>query len=368
MLLRLALIGAAIAAATLLQAQMTAPPSTTGVTEMHDQFLSSTDSIEKGKLLDQISGTPAANTRDVQSLFDIFMRFPDAQARGAVLNSLDLIGFQNEDLDELLVHYLQQPEPEAKVFAIKGAVRVRDAAALPLIEKLAKGKIRFHSSKETVLLSEKTEWWVHYEALSALAKWEGEKAIPLIIKKSGQAPEVTGIMGALLWKQSLPYFVKWAGSSSRTDQDRAHAGLSAVPPGSDLRATRDQMLTYLRDPKAPRELRHQLAKKIGQSSTHEEVAGLLKEYEALTAPDDKLMYLAALFSSGDKLVVPLLAKTAKEDPSPLNRAGALVELKDLLSAEEMRPYWEWTSQNDPDDGNREIAARELKLLPKAEKN
>jgi hypothetical protein len=364
MLMRLVLIRAAAAAATLLQAQMTAPPRTADVTELHDRFITSTDALEKGSLLDQISRTPPASTQDVQSLFDIFMRFSDAQARGVALNSLELVTFQNEDLNQLFVHYLQQPEPEAKVFAIRGAVRVRDASALPLIEKLAKSKMPFRSSRDTVLVSEKNEWWVHYTALSALAQWNGAAAIPLIIKRSKQTPELAGIMGTYLWAQSLPYFVKWAASSSRTDQDRAHSGLAAPVPTPDLRATRGQMLGFLRDPKAPKELRHQLAEKVGLSSTHEEAASLLKEYESLTAPEDRLMYLAALFATKDKVVVPLLTKTVREDPNPLNRAGALVELKDMLSAEEMRPHWEWTSQNDPDAGNREIASRELTLLPK----
>lgn len=344
------------------QTEMTPPQMPAGVLELHDRFISSTDPNQKLRLLEEIARTPAATTRDVQSLFDLFLRFDDSSVRDAAMRSLQLISFESPDLDDLFLHYLQQPEPEAKLFAIKGAARVRDRKALPLIEKLASSKFPFKNVDDAVLMGEKNDWWVRFAAVEALAQWRGEDAMPMLVKKSEEVPEVARIMGIWLWRQSLPYFVKWAGSNSRLDQDRARAGLSAPAPTPDLRATRVEMIARLRDSKAPKELRHQLALKIGLTSLPEETAGLLKEYETLKNPEDQLMYRVCLFATRDKQVAPLLIKTSREDENALNRAGALVELKDLVSVEEMRPLWEWTSANDSDAGNREMAARELRIL------
>lgn len=354
----LALLLAASAAA---QTGMTAPPP--GVTELHDRFVEAVDPIKKAKILDALSRTPAATTQDVQSLFDIFLRFDDTQARNAALSSLELITFENPDLDDLLLHYLQQPEPEARIFGIKGAARVRDAKAFPVIEKLAKKKFPYKKVDDAVLMSEKNEWWVHFAAVEAVAVWKGPDALPFLVKKSQEVPEVARLMGLYLWKQSLPYFEKWAASSKNVDQERAHAGLAAPAPLPELRDTRDRMLALLRDPASPRELRHQLAIKIGLTSKPEEIAGLIKEYDGLKNPEDRLMFRACLFATRDQQVAPILTKTAKEDENPLNRAGALVELKELLSPSEMKQLWTWTAANDPDEGNREMASRELKSMP-----
>ncbi|MBI3553830.1 MAG: hypothetical protein HY077_15150 [Elusimicrobia bacterium] len=344
--------------------EMTAPIAPVSVADLHNQFIESVEDANKAKVLTTLSRTPPEDTRDVQSLFDLFMRFSDMRVRDAVLSSLQLLNLHSPDLDVLFVHYLQQPEPEARIFAIKGAVRVRDANALPLIEKIARNRFTYKSANDATLLSEKNEWWVQYEALEALAQWKQEIAMEMLVKKSREAPEIARVMGRFLWKKSLPEFIKWAGSSSQNDQDRAHAGLTAPAPNLDLRETRLEMLAILRDPKAPREARHQLAIKIGLCSTHEEIEQLFKEYSSQKDDEGKLMFKAALFASRDKLVVPLLTQTLKEDPNDRNRAGALIELEDILAPSELRPLLEWVSKNDPDTDNRDLASHELKTLPR----
>src|ERR1044071_864600 len=147
------------AAARPAEAQMTAPLAPVNPTELHDQFVESVDEAKKLKLLAQLGRTPASTTRDVQSLFDLFMRFPDTQVRDAALSSLSMTNFQSPDLDVLLVHYLTQPEAEAKIFAIKGAVRCRDSRALPLIRDIAEKKFSFKSAGDADLMSDKNAWW-----------------------------------------------------------------------------------------------------------------------------------------------------------------------------------------------------------------
>jgi len=363
-ILLILLQAAALAAEPAEAPQMTAPLTAVSASDLHDQFIEGTDDARKNKVLQELSRTPASGPRDVAALFDLFMRFPDTQVRDAALASLQLMTQSTPDLDVLLVHYLQQPEPEAQIFAIKGAVRLRDSKALPLIQKIADRKFSFKSANDAVMLTEKNEWWVQYEALAALAQWNGEEALPLLLKRSDQAPEVARILGRFLWKQSLPTLVKWAGSSSKSDQDRAHSGLTAPAPTADLRQTRAEMLAVLRDPNSPREARHQLAIKIGLCSTSEEAAELVKEQAAQKTDEDKLMFKTAVFATMDKVATPLLLQTAKGDLNPRNRAGALLELKDLLSTPELRALYQTVIKNDPDPENRDMAERELKLLPR----
>src|SRR5882672_3293705 len=127
--------------------QLTAPLATT-VSELHEQFVESVDEAQKTKIIERLAHTPPEGTRDIQALFDLFMRFSQTSVRDAALNSLEMTHFENPDLDVLLVHYLQQPEPEAKLFAIKGAVRVRDSQALSMIEALANKKFPYKSADD----------------------------------------------------------------------------------------------------------------------------------------------------------------------------------------------------------------------------
>ena len=86
----------------------------------------------------------------------------------------------------------------------------------------------------------------------------------LLLKKSGQAPIVADLMGRYLWKKALPQLAAWASSKSAKDIERARLGLSAVSDKSSLRATREPMLGWVRDRKAPRELRRQRPLRVRQ--------------------------------------------------------------------------------------------------------
>ena len=68
---------------------------------------------------------------------------------------------------------------------------------------------------------------------------------------------------------------------------------------------------------------------------------------------------AALFSSRDPQVAPLLLRFAKEDPQPAIRTGARLQLKDMLPATDYRALLEWAAKNEPDAENRDLALREL---------
>jgi hypothetical protein len=192
-----------------------------------------------------------------------------------------------------------------------------------------------------------------------LAQWRPDEALPLLIQKSAEAPAAARLIGTYLWKPGFEQIVKWAKAESSDDRERADRALAAAVPSAALRATRGAMLAVLKDPKAPKELRHQFALKLGLSSTPAEVPGLLKEYEAAADPDLKMMFATAVFATRDNQAIPLLTQFLKENPEATIRAGALVQLKDMVSPKEFAALAEWTAQNDPEEENRKLAVAAL---------
>jgi len=97
-------------------------------------------------------------------------------------------------------------------------------------------------------------------------------------QETDEAPAAARIMAIYLWTDSLPRFVKWASSSNASQKEKAAEGFEGRRPARGPCARRARRCSNpLRDPKADRELRHQLRLKIGASSTEEEIGGLIKE-------------------------------------------------------------------------------------------
>jgi hypothetical protein len=341
--------------ASLAGAQLT-DPSPTGVKRLHDDFTEVTDEKPRAAILAQLARTRPETPADVDALYDLFMRFTDDRVRSAALRSLSLMNPSSPYLEPVFERYLSQPEAESKLFALKGILRLRDENALSEVRKIALRKFALKNVDDTTLVGERNNWWVQYEALSVLAQWKPEEALPLLAKKSSEAPGVARLIGAHLWKEAFPQIVAWSKSSSIDDRDRARRALEAPAPSAALRATRDEMLKAVRDPKAPRGLRHQFALKLGVSSTPAELPPLIQEHDAAADPDTKLMLAALLFASRDKQVAPVLIAYLKENPDPNIRAGALVQLRDMVDAKEFAALAAWAEKNDPDEANRKAAA------------
>ena len=339
--------------------QMTAPIAPPSARELHVRFIETVDPAAKQNILNELARTPPATLYDAEALYDLFMRFPDDPVRKATLDSLQLMSPGAVDIEPLLLRCLKDEEPDSVLFGLKGALRLRPAAALPLIKKIANRKFRYKAVTDAPLMTERNAWWAQYEALAVLAQWQGAEALPLIRRKTGEAGGVAQLLGLFFWKESLPQIVEWTEGSSK-NKARAYQALAAATPTPSLRATREAMLKLLRDPKADGELRHQVAVKIGLSSIPEEVSSLLKEYETTADDYAKKLFAAAAFASRDPQILPLLTRFAKEDPQPLVRAGARVQLKDMLPPADYRPLIEWAARNDPDPQNRELADKEMK--------
>jgi hypothetical protein len=343
-------------------AQMTAPVAAPSVRELRDAFVEAVDTGKKRQALARLAETAPQSLGDVEALYDLFMRFPDETVRSSALDSLNRLTPAAQAAEPLVLRYIAQEEPESVLFGIKAAVRLRSTAALPAIRKIAQRKFAQARADEAARPSDRNAWWAQYEALAALAQLEGEKALPLLEKKAKEAPPVARLIAMYLWPEALPKVAAWSGGGAR-EQAMAAAALDAPIPLSALRATREKMLALVRDPKSPPELRHQLALRAGSSSTPEEVGALVKEQDSAADPALKRLLAAAIFASRDSQAAPLLLKYAKEDPQPGVRAGARVQLRDMLPPADYRALVEWASKSDPDPENRAAAARELSGLP-----
>ena len=336
-----------------------APARAASVLELKSLFQETVDDPGKARALAQLARTAPVTRQDIEALYDLWMRFPIDAVRQPVLTSLQRVAPRSPEAEGLLLRCLADDDDASLMFGIKGVERVHPPAALAPLRKLAERKFKFSSSAKAQTTADRNAWWVQYEALSALAEWEGAPALPLLKKRAKEAPEVAKIMALHLWKESLPVFLQWA-KGNVEDKARASEGLDAPAPASALRATRAQMLEIVRDPLADAEIRHNLALKVGLCSSPEEVTALLKEHEATPEPYLKRLLAAAAFASRDRQIIPLLTSFAKTDPQANVRAGARLQLKDLLSPADYRALLQWAVKSDPDPENRDSAALELK--------
>jgi hypothetical protein len=338
-----------LAAAAAAQTSGAYPPNVDG---WHQEYLETTSAERKLALLKDIAGTPPASSREVQALFDLFSRFDDKTVRDAAMASVHRLTPQAKSLENAFLFYLGDSDPVSRIFGINGALALRSERA---------GNF---SPEQLTLLSEKNAWWAHYEALSALAAWKGAEVLPLLKKQSEKAPAVAALIGAHMWKAAFPLIVEWSRSSSAGDKKRAHFALTADAAPGDLRQTREAMLELLRDASQDKDLRHQLALKVGLSSTEEEVAALLKKHAEAKGAEAKLFWAAAIFASRSPQAVPLLKQFAFEDPEPASRLGALGQLRETLPEAEYRAVLEEFARGEKDAQNKEEAERQLTGLKK----
>ena len=345
------------------RAQLTAP-SAASVYSLAQSFNEAYETPIKAGFLDQLRRTAPVSARDVESLFDIFSHYSDAEVRRTVMDSLDLMDPQAMQLEPVFLALLKQPEPEAVLIGIRGSLKLHSPAALPLIEKLARKKLPIDDPSQAVLVSKRNAWWNQYQALDALAQWRPDEAEPILLDRSRKAPRLARLLAKDYWPDALPRLAVWM-MGDAADQARAQEALAQEVPADALRKARPRMLQLLREGKTPGELRHQLAIRIGLSSQEDEVAALLKEHDALTDAKDKLYFETALFATRSPQVAPLLIGYAKGNPAAAARAGARIELKELLDASHYREIVDWAAKNDPDAQNRQDAAKELAALDKA---
>lgn len=329
------MIAALLLAVSLSARAAETPAVSTGtVSQLAERFLETTSADKKTQLLGQIGKTAPRSGQDVANLLDLFTRYSDAFTRRSIMDSLARIGPGNPQLEPLFLTYLKQPEPDAQLFGVNGAFRLRSRPALPLIREIAERKLAAKEGSETGMLSERNGWWTQYEALSALAQWEPEKSYALVDAKTAESPKVAALLGRYYWKKTLPRLRGWSESGKLGDAERASQASSAPIEMADARDTRASMLALLKDPKVDAEIRHQLALKVGLSSTEDEVEELIKEHDAAPNDGEKLYWATAVFITRSKKAVPLLVRYAQKTGEPVQSKGAYEQLKDTVGEAE----------------------------------
>ncbi|MBI5247008.1 MAG: hypothetical protein HY923_07480 [Elusimicrobia bacterium] len=293
------------------------------------RFTGATKDSDKTLALQQIAKTAPVSGQDISNLYDLFARFSDPYTRGAIMESLGRLGPGHPQLEPLFMTYLRQPEPDAQLFGVNGAFRLRARAALPLIREIAGRRFAARETTETNM-GERNAWWTQYEALSVLAQWEGDKAYDLVSSKGLESAKVGAILGRYYWRQTLPRLKAWSASGELIATERAALAVSAQIDLADAKATRPGMIALLRDPKVDTEIRHNIALKVGLSSSDEEVEALVAEHDKTASPDEKLYWAAAIFVSRSQKAVPLLVRYARQTENETMRTGALAQLKDML--------------------------------------
>lgn len=324
-------------AASLLSAPARAaetPSAAASVTVLKDRFIEAAGAAEKTKLLDQIAKTAPVSGQDVAQLFDLFSRFTDTYTRDSVMAALARLTPGNPQLEPIFMNYLRQPEPEAQLFGVNGAFRLRSRAALPLIRAIAGRKFGASAVTENNVMTERNSWWTQYEALSALAQWEPEKSYSLLESKGRESAKVGALLGRYYWKQTLPKLRAWSSSGDLIASERAALAVAAPIDLADARATRAQMLALLRDPKVDAEIRHHMALKIGVSSNDEEAATLVTEHDAVKDATERLFWATAAFSTRSPKIIPFLVRYARQTDDEAMRKGALDQLVDMVGGAE----------------------------------
>lgn len=321
---------------TMTSASAPAPVPGASVTVLKDRFIEATNGDERTKILDQIAKTAPVSGQDVAQLFDLFSRFTDTYTRDSVMASLALIAPGSPQIEPLFMTYLRQPEPEAQLFGVNGAFRLRSRAALPMIKAIAERKFGASSVTENNMMSERNSWWTQYEALSVLAQWEPEKSLSLLESKGKESAKVGALLGRYYWKQTLPKLRAWSGASDLLSNERAILAAKAPISLADARATRAEMMSLFRDPKIDTEIRHALALKIGVSSNDEEAGALVKEHDAAANDVERMFWATAVFSTRSPKIIPVLVHYARQTTEETMRNGATSQLIDMVGEAEAR--------------------------------
>lgn len=322
---------AVLAAAEPMPAAVAEPMPAT-VAGLKERYVSALARADKVKALEALARTAPRDLGDVSALYDLFMRFPEPRARRAAIDSLALSP-AHPTLESLALTALSGPEPESVFFGAHVAERARTRGALEALRRVAERPLAHRRAEDSSLATERGAWWAQYEALDVLAGLEGEKALPLLLRRVKESPAVAAIIGRRLWTAALPELLEWAGSSKDAERELAREAARQPIEPADARATRAAMLKAVADARLDAEFRHQLALKVGASSDDAEAEELARRHDAAAAEGERLLWASALFASRRPAAVPVLARYAREDRDELRRRGAYAQLVDQVGAD-----------------------------------
>ncbi|MFA6030381.1 MAG: HEAT repeat domain-containing protein [Elusimicrobiota bacterium] len=334
--------------------------SSKSVADLATLYFSAGDADSKLRVLHRLSLTEPRTGEDMRRLLDLHAR--DAAARSAADACLERLSPAAQGFGPYFAALLDDEDPLLRIFGLAGLRRLRYAPALPAVRKLAEG--RFPQRRPSMLMdpAQNAEWRTRFEALGALAVWERKDALPLLLKKTAEAPAVASIVAALFWEEAFDRIVAWSKSKKAEDQEAAQAAWGADVAPEQLRPTWPKLLALALDKRADPQTRHRAAVKLGLAAGEAEAKTLLEKREAALKDKDertRLLLESALFASGSPLAIPLLEEHARSNPAPEGRAGARLQLKGMLPRGRYLELLREAAEKDPDGENRAAARREL---------
>ncbi|MBI5243455.1 MAG: HEAT repeat domain-containing protein [Elusimicrobia bacterium] len=326
--------------------------------ELATTYISSISQEEKLAIIEQLRRTAPSTGDDLRNLLNLYTRFPEAQL--AAEQSLLLLSPQAQQFGPYFLGLIQDEDPFLRMFGLSGAYHLRYEAAVPAIRKLAEAKFAHSRPTAELLPGEANAWQSQYAAVRILALWEGKSALPLLLKKVKEAPPIAALIAENFWEQSLDRILSWSKSKRPDETEMARSAWGANVPAEAVLKTWPKLRALMLDKGKPVDLRHRAALKLGLAARDPEAQELLKEREARKKDDNtRLLLDTALFASRSPRAIPLLEEYVKTNPSAVSRAGALVQLKEMLPKERYRELLRWVAQNDSDQENRANAKREL---------
>ncbi|MFH1726678.1 MAG: hypothetical protein ABII00_18865 [Elusimicrobiota bacterium] len=333
------------------------PPGLT-VAELVQRYITASRPERRRPLLERIGRTKPESNQDLRWLLNLFSRNAPATRRQTEL-SLQLLSESDFRLAPFFLALLQSEEPLFRTFGLIGAERLRVEEALPLIREIASTRFKHRMPAFSLTPKEADNWQVRYHALQVLALWEGEKTLPLLLKRSLEAPDVAALTARHFWEEILDRVVRWSESRRATHREAAAAAWRADIPRAALRKSAPRLRKLVADRRKKFETRHQAAVKLGVAADDAEVERLLKARAEASDEKMRLLLTTALFASRHATAIPLLVEYVKKDPAAIARAGALFQLRGMLPPERYRELLEWVVEHDEDEENRRNALREL---------
>ncbi|MDE2291696.1 MAG: hypothetical protein KGL53_06405, partial [Elusimicrobia bacterium] len=207
-------------------------------------WISAVREKDRLNILQHLETTGPLTMDDLRWELDLYGR-DDQAARAAVIASVARLGPSDAALAPFFEALLQDPDPVLQGFGLLGADRLRSPASHELVLKICRRRFKRPAATVNMPPTDANLWFVEYNALTVLADWDGEKALPLLEQRAKEAPAVAATMAAHLWKAGLPTFLKWSDGGSRSDQELAEQAWNAPAPADQLRATKDALWKVL---------------------------------------------------------------------------------------------------------------------------
>lgn len=328
-----------------------------GPAKIAEAYISAARPADRKTLLVRLGEIKPRDDKDLRALLNLYSR-EDAGVRAQVEACLSRLAPADIGLSPFFALTLQDEDPVFQIFGLIGASRIRDPRTLDLIRALAEKDFPAPESSIGLSPADAHRFTLQFNAVRILADWEGEKALPMVLKRSKDVPGAGEIAAMAFWEKALEEFVAWSESKKPADRARAAKAWGAPVPRAKLAATKARLWELALDKRRSVFTRHRAAIKLGICANEADVDRFLAE-RAKAEGKIRALLDAGLFASRHPKAIPLLVVYAKEANDPLARAGALFQLRAMMPPADYRALLEWVVKNDTDRENRANSAAEL---------